>query len=377
MIKIAHIITELNIGGAENMLFNLLSRLDRSEFDNYVISLTDIGSIGKKIQSLGIPVYAFNFKKGPADIFKFLRLSSAVKKIKPRIIQTWLYHADFTGGLLKLMGHKARLVWNIRCSNMDMSRYHFFSRLTRRLCAQLSTLVNDAISNSADSIRHHSKIGYRPEKWHLIPNGIDTGRFRPNPQMSSVTKRKLNIPEDAFVIGAISRYDPMKGHGILFKAFSMLAGDFPGAFLLCAGKGVESSNEKIIRLIGKETKDRVILLGEVEDVTSILPAMDVFVLSSVYGEGFPTAVAEAMSCAIPIVATDTGDTFALVADAGLIVPANNAPALCQALKKMLSSPREETRAMGQAARGRIMENFTLDNIVSLYAKLYRAERFNA
>jgi len=189
---ILHIIVGLDTGGTETMLLKLLSHINKDQYRNIVICLLDIGVIGEKIRRQEIPVHSLRLKKGIKNLFGFFRLFHIfflIHKYKPDIIQTWMYRADLFGLLIgKLI--KKPVIWNIRCSNVEVSR---ITEIIIKLCALLSEFPDAVIINSYAGKEMHERIGYKPKKWLVIPNGFDFDLFVPKDTGKLDLCKKLNI----------------------------------------------------------------------------------------------------------------------------------------------------------------------------------------
>lgn len=217
-LTVVHVITELDRGGAEVMLCRLLERTDRHRFEHTVVSLTDAGTLGPTIRELGVPVQTLGMRRGVPDVRAVWHLARLIRQERPVVLQTWLYHADLVGLIAGRLAGIRAIVWNVRCSDMDMRQYSWSSRLTRRLLSALSAAPAAVIVNSERGRRVHERIGYRPRRWVTIPNGIDLARFQPDPQARERLRKELGLPLSARLIGMVARYDPMKDHATFLRA---------------------------------------------------------------------------------------------------------------------------------------------------------------
>lgn len=314
MIKIVHLIVGLNVGGAEMMLYKLLSATDRQEFEPYVISLTTAGPLAKNIRELNIPVYALEMSKGFSTVIGMVQLAKLLSRLKPNILQTWMYHADLIGGIVgKLIGIPT-IIWNIRQSNLQYSKKS--TKLIAKLCAYLSPYIpSQIISCSLTAKHYHKELGYKEELFNIIPNGFDLNRFKPNKRSHKLLCEQLNIPANAFLIGMIANYMPDKDHQNFVQAAAYLKqalGDEQTPYFVLGGRGLDSQNSSLMEMLhGKHILDKTFLLGYRADMPFLISALDVVTLSSKQ-EGFPNVIGEAMACGIPCVVTDTGDCKAIV-----------------------------------------------------------------
>lgn len=369
--KIIHIITGLNAGGAETMLYKLLSNIDRTKFELKVLSLTDIGSIGKKIEKLGISVKALDMKRGVPDPRYVFRLATILKKEKLDIVQTWMYHADLIGGLAAKLVRNIPIVWNIRHSNLDPEGNKKTTILTAKACAKLSkTIPKKIICCSEASFKVHSELGYEEEKMIVIPNGFDLDAFKPDAEARYSVKRELRIPDDAAIIGMVARFDPQKDHKNLINAAGLLCRSNKNIHFILCGYGITNDNKQLAKWIQEHNLQvNFHLLGRRADMARITTAFDI-ASSSSYGEGFSNVVGEAMSCEVPCVVTNVGDSAYIVGDTGIVIPPKNPLAMAKAWEKLIKLPAEERKILGKLARKRIEDNFEINFVVNQYEALY-------
>jgi glycosyltransferase involved in cell wall biosynthesis len=368
-IKIVHLITGLQVGGAEMMLYKLLSRMDAGRFRSIVVCMTGEGQVAEWIRKLGIDVHPLGMRRGRPSLAAALRLVGLLRRERPTILQTWLYHADLLGLLTARLAGCPGVVWNIRSSKVEMYQHKRLLRYTIRTCAGLSRQPDAIVVNSVAGRRDHRRIGYHPRAWVLIPNGFDTERFRPD-QAARCLRSELGLNSDTFLIGLVARFDPLKDHTTFLKAAGLLHSCCPEVHFVLVGRDVTLDNPVLSRLIeqGKLTR-AVHLLGERRDVPRLTAGLDLATSCSV-SEGFPNAVGEAMASAIPCVVTDVGDSALLVGDAGLVVPPGQPDELAAAWARFVQLEPAQRQRLGDAARQRILSNFGLDAIARQYQDLY-------
>jgi glycosyltransferase involved in cell wall biosynthesis len=370
-VRILHLITSLNTGGAEMSLARLVSGMNRDKFESRVVSLIPLGPVGGQIQQQGIPVESLEMPPGQATLAGFVKLLRLLRAYRPDILQTWLYHADLLGLLAGKLAGVPVIAWNVRSSEMDFSKYRRLSGLVARLCALLSGLPQVVVVNSQAGERHHERAGYHPRHWQVIPNGVDTTLFAPNQAAGSLLRAQWNIPAGERVIGLVGRLDPQKDHPSFLKAAALASQTFPSARFVCVGGGpaVYLSELKALAMeLGLE--ERVIWTGARGDMPAVYNALDLLALSSAYGEGFPNVVAEAMACGVPCVVTEVGDAAQIVGNCGVSVPPGDPSALTEGLLRLLLLPDSERESHGGCARQRIQANFSLENMLARYEMLY-------
>ena len=367
-IKILHLISTLDVGGAEQNLLRLISSMDKASYNSVVVSMTDLGPVGKEIMENGCTVHALNMKKGLPDPRGIYHLKKLVLHYQPDIIQCWMYHANLFG---LLFSHKRNLVWNIRCSDMDLSRYGLVYKYTVKTGAFFSKIPDMVIANSFAGKKFHEGLGYRCRKWEVIANGFDTDLFKPDVKARSRIRLELGIPEDAPVIGLIARFDPMKDHRTFFHAAHLLFKTHPSVHFVLAGQDITARNPELYRLIGDHQDSKQFhLIGQRRDVPQVLNALDIATSSSL-SEGLPNTIGEAMATGVPCVVTDVGDSRTLVGDAGHVVPKNNPEVLAGAWQGLIDAGPDHIRLLGERARKRIREHYCINSSVRHYEELYR------
>lgn len=376
--RIAHVITGLGLGGAEMMLWKLLSAMDRQAFEPLVVSLIEPGPMGERIGALGVSVETLRMTRGLPSAGALVRLVRILREFRPDLIQTWMYHADLVGALARpwvgLGRSRPRLVWNIRQSDLDPRLTRRGTRLVARLDGLLSWLAPERIICCSWRAREvHRALGYRDGRMTVIPNGFDLERFRPDPVARAELRAELGISDASPLIGLVGRFDPQKDLPTFVAAARQVRSACPDCRFLLAGQGMDRDN----RALGTWIQDAglaeaIHLLGPRSDVPRVLAALDLLVSASAYGEGFPNVIGEAMASAVPCVVTDVGDSGLIIGDTGRLVPPRAPAALAQAIGALVGCSAETRRAMGAAARARVRAEYDLPVIVERYQALYLA-----
>jgi glycosyltransferase involved in cell wall biosynthesis len=370
MIKVMHVITALRRGGAEHNLKRLLQHLDRDRFSCTVTEFQPGGALRSDIEELGIRVDCANIAK-PADVpLGFMRLRSFIAAEQPDVVQTWLYHADVLGTLATLPRTRTRLVWNIRNSGLEES-HRLPWRLLVRSSALLSRFVDCIVSNSVAGMEYHQRVGYRPPRWELVPNGWVPARSVPSPLERAAARARFGLAEDAFLVGFPARRARQKDHPTFFAGVRMVGARAPRMRFVLFGAHLDSSAlASEPALADAATTGRIIVMGEIKNVEELLPALDCVTLTSSHGEGLPNAVGEAMAAGLPVVATDVGDVRSLVDGAGIVAPARDPRALADAWIRLSELGSEGCISLGERGRRRIAEQYSLDLMVERYQSLY-------
>lgn len=345
--------------------------MDRRRFTNVVCSLTDKGTIGPQLEKAGISVQSLNLRQPLKIAARIPRLLRSLRRENADILQTWLYHADLLGLLVGKAARVPRIAWNLRCSELDRRDHPRRLFWLIKLLSRLSAFPDAVAANTEAVVRWHQFQGYRRVRWQVIPNGFDLHHFRPDPATRNRLRQTLSLGENTTIIGSVARFHPMKDHGNFLKAASLLLNSKAKVHFVLIGQGLGQKNSQLAKLIRElQIQDCVHLLGERHDVASLIGGFDVFSLSSSSGEGFPNALGEAMACAVPCVATNTGGTSELMDETGIIVPSRDPQALANAWVEILSKTQEERREIGERGRRRIARHFSLERVTQMYEDFY-------
>ena len=369
-IRICHLITSLDTGGAERSLVNLVTAMNRDEFENEVITLLKPGPMAQTLAQAGIPVTSMEIGRQRPNPAAVLSLIHHLRMKRPAILQTWLYHADFFGSVTALFAKPDHLVWNVRSSQIDDRVIRRSTRYLARFLGMLSRRPDAIIVNSRDGQRDHERIGYRPKRWVNIANGVDLERFHPRRDERAALRTRLGVPADATVIGLVARYHPMKDIDTFLRAASRFQQDHENAKFVLCGDGLGAGNSTLPKVVRALDLDRnIVLLGPRSDIELIYPAFDLLTLCSIAGEGFPNVLCEAMACDVPCVATDIGDSAEIIGDCGVIVPKGDHGALVRAWHVLLAKhPQPGT----ETPRSRIAARYSLETMRAQYESFYRS-----
>lgn len=371
MTRILFIITGLGTGGAEAMLVKVLTRLDRSRFDVRVVSLSDPGSHGATIEAMGIPLLCLGMRRGMPSWRAWRSLLQLAKDWQPQILQGWMYHGNLAVSLLqKALSRQVPVIWNIRQTLYDVQNERWMTRLIIRAGRWMSKGTHTVLYNSQTSLGQHNAFGYEAARARVIPNGFDTQVFRPDAAPRKQLRGRLGLADGDLCIGMAARWHPQKDFPTLMRAAELLWAKRPDAVLMLAGKDVDGDNPQLQEWMQRAPAGRLHLLGEQKDMAGFHAALDVATLSSAWGDAFPNAIGEAMSCGVPCVVTAIGDTPDIVGDSGRVVPPSDPSALAAGWLALLDAPPAERQRLGQAARARIIQHYSIEAVVDQYMALY-------
>jgi glycosyltransferase involved in cell wall biosynthesis len=376
--KILHIISGLKIGGAESALLNFLSKVTKTS-DKHVVVYFHYGINVEKIKALGLDVYKISGLLYLYDPICFFRLRKLIKKLKPDLIHTACWSANFMG---RLVGRtlKVPVICDIHGNSYDEGKFrNFFDLATVYIPAKLIAVSEQTKKNYMDNIvsRIHdpSKRAQIRNNVVVINNGIDADRVIGSAGHKPLLRQDFGFNPKDFVIGAVGRLEAVKSYDVLIKAFAMFLKNSGNpeslikAKLCVVGDGAERQNLR--NLVAElDMEKHVVFVGQRDDAVRFYPLFDCFALSS-QSEGMSIALLEALVFGLPIVTTHNSMEHDVIRDGvnGFLVPSNNVFAFSQALKKIYS---DENLALKIRFENKklVLNSFSLNATVEQYKKIY-------
>lgn len=370
--NILHFITSTGFGGAQIMLLRYLRALGPRARNHSVLSLMPQGAIGHEIKSLGVPVHDAGLQQGGYSVGALRNVRRHVRDTRPDLIHGWMYHGNLAARLATCASRSAPpVLWAVHHSLQNIRNERRSSRLIIRAGAALSGGVSGISYCAQISARQHEAIGFASNRSVVIPNGIDTEEFRPDPSARARLGATLGVPDDRIIIGNVGRDHPMKDQARMVAAIACLLDkgcDVQGVLI---GTGQETgSARRAADALG--ISDHISTLGERSDVAQLVSGFDIFLLPSAWGEAFPLAVCEAMACGVPCVVTDVGDSRYIADDTGIAIRPADTQAMAAALSKLVDIGPAARRAMGNAARDRICQNFSMPSYIDAHDAWYQS-----
>lgn len=364
--RILHIISSLADGGAQACLLRLVSTDNVNT--HYILALSNGGIYTKYLRSCGIPIircriYSFFILYDIFFLFRFLWST------RPTLIQSWLIHSDVFSILLSLFC-KVPYIWTLRTCPPSFSNFKFSTYFLAKLCSLFSYFTPSLIICCGPSVSSsNSHFGYSSNKLMSIPNGVDINQFVPSHSIRNNVRAALGLDDNIFLIGMVARFDTLKDFPTLLSSFSLIEKSYPNSRLILVGSGISQNNKSLVDLIKSYNFiNPPILYGSVDCSSCLMPALDLHVLSSVH-EGFPNVLCEAMSCQVPCVCTDVGDSAFIVSSYGWSVPSSNpfsfSSAIASAIDLSINDP-SSWHSLRLSCRNHIIDNYTLDKMVLKY-----------
>jgi glycosyltransferase involved in cell wall biosynthesis len=362
-IKVLHVISKLPIGGVENLLLMVLRNCDRDRFFPLVCSLSDKGEIGQEIEELGFEVVCLNKLKHRLDWTIVKDIYRYIKQNDIKVVFSYQYHANLYG---RIAAHLARVPCIIASVH---NVYTIDKKIHRRI-------INKYLAGWTDRIVAVSKAvkddvlkydGVPGSKVEIIYNGVDLSKFLDT--NGNAIRNEFGIPLGAPVLGTVGRLTLQKGQRYLLEAVSQLRGKFPRLVLLVVGDGpLKNELKEYAKTLG--IQESVIFTGSRRDVPSLLAAMDVFVLPSLW-EGLSISLIESMAAGKPVITTDIAPIREVVNTdkVGILVPPKNSTTLADAVEILLRD-RKLAGRLGMAARERVFSTFNIETTIRRYTGIF-------
>jgi glycosyltransferase involved in cell wall biosynthesis len=361
--KIFILSTSMGMGGADQQVLILAQAMQARGHEVRIVTLAPLGAMGLEAQRAGIPTESLDLQRNLGIVPRFFRLVRMIRAWRPDVLHSHMVHANLMARAARTLAPVPALVSTIHSINdggaLRMTAYRLTSGLVDRF-----TII------SRQAAERYVGIGAVPAtRLQVIPNAVDTTRFRPLLHARPAIRRELGVG-DRFVWLAVGRFEPAKDYPTMIAAFARVAAERPDSQLVLVGEGsLKGEVERLVREGGLE--GRVRLLGVRRDVPEILNAGDGYVLSSAW-EGMPVALLEAAAVELPVVATRVGGVPEVVEDGttGLLVPAGNPGALAEAMVRVESLAPDVRAAMGRRGRALVEERFGTDRVMQVWDRLY-------
>jgi starch synthase (maltosyl-transferring) len=359
-VRIALVITELDVGGAERSLVNLATRLDRRRWSPTVIALGGEGPLVEVIRQAGLTCECLACsRRRPVQVVT--RLARSLRRCRPELVQSFLFHANLATRLAAPWSGKPWVLGGLRVAERGQRWHRVLDFLTAAMSAG-SVCVSRGVFRFSREV-----VGLDSRRLTIIPNGIDPEPFD---RAAAVPRGDLGIPENAHLALAVGRLDVQKGLADLLAAAEQVIAQCPTWHLALAGDG--PCRPWLVDQIASRAclNGRIHWLGQRSDVPSLLKSSNLLVLASLW-EGMPNVVLEAMAATRPVVATAVEGSEDLVIPGrnGWLVPPRHPELLASALVQAASVP-DLCRSYGLEGRARVEREFSLKRTIVAYEQLW-------
>ena len=351
----------LGVGGAERQLVVLAKGLHARGHRVVVACFYGGGALEADLAGSGVVVVDLEKGRRWNTLRFFRRLVALVRREQPAVIHGYLPVPNIVTVLLRPWARDAKIVWGVRASDMDLARYELVDRVVFAVSRVMSRLADLIVANSRAGAEYHIAHGYPRARMHVVPNGIDTHRFSPDPAGREAVRQEWNVAAGDPLVGVVARLDPMKGHPVFLRALATARRTHPRLRAVCVGEGPPAYRDELHALAREIGVDDIVRwTGSRQDLRAVYSALDVLCSSSVFGEGFSNAVGEALACGTPCVVTDVGDSAALVGGLGRVVPAGDPSALGDAISEAL---RTRSAAHSAACRALVEREYGIERLI--------------
>lgn len=355
--------TNLARGGAEMQVAQLAIALRSRGWRVSVVSLLRPSAFENELASSGVAVFSVDMQPGIPNPLALARLASILRKLRPRILHSHLFHANIV----------ARAIRSICPVPVVISTLHSIAESSRRSADVRSRdwlyRITDRLSDAtvcvsrAGAERHAAVHAVSPRRLRVIPNGVDTNRFRPDASQRARVRGLLGI-QDEFAWLAAGRLMWKKDYPTMLRA---MAQQRAGVLFIAGAGPLEAELRSLVCELGANVR----FLGPREDIAELMNACDGLLLSSVV-EGLPMVLLEAASSGLPCIATDAGGVREVVLDdgTGYVVPRGDYDAFARTMSRVAELPAEIRREMAHAAREHVLARFDLRVVAAQWEQIY-------
>lgn len=301
------------------------------------------------------------------EIYRILRVKS------PDIVSSWLYKSDFVSSFACLMHRKSKLVWNVRHAGLDRDSTRFRTRALVTCLGYLSFVPDKILTCSETAIFTHKKKRYNQSKMHVIDNGVDIKKYLPSSIQQNNVNSKIGDIENKFIIGIVGRFSKTKNHKLFVEIAEKLLINHHNIKFVMIGKDLDWRNDVLNKLIcDKNINEHFILMGEQNNIHTLLPELDLFLLTS-NGEAFPNVLIEAMACGVPCISTNVGDCCRILGDVGHVINNYDADAFVAEIERYMLLSEEERQEHRKSVRAWVETNFEISNKLSEHEAFLKSQ----
>lgn len=368
--KVLHIITGLRLGGAEGVLFNLVSNDKINK--HYIISLTNKSYYSEFFFKIGIDVHHFNFFDRSRLIKNFMNLVTVIRDISPTHIQTWMYHANFFSILLKPFFINLPFFWNLRGTH-SFTSLNFSINFIQVVLSLFSSIVPKKIICCSESVKINHMRYFNISKLVVVNNGFDTIRLNSSEHERVALRNSLNLSNDSILFGMACRYHPQKDFYTLFESLNLIKTRGFEFKIILVGSNLNWDNLELVNIIKFYNLENFVLLNGISNnINEFYGVIDFYFMTSFYGEGFPNVIAEAMACGIPCISTNIGEASKIINSLGSIVEPQRPDLFAAEVIKFLKI-MEDKSSFGELknkCREFIESNYGLSKMISNYNNVW-------
>lgn len=367
-ICILHVMDSLSNGGLENGVLNLIKHMDAEQFEHSICTVRALGVNAERLPADRVQLHHLGKRKGSR--FQLLELRRVIREIRPDVV-----HSRNWGAIEAVVAARLTRSCAVVHSEHGLESSAAVHELWRRVAfRRLAFELADRVLCVSRQLRDlYSRLTrFQAHRMTVIHNGVDSRRFCPDPEARARLRRELGILESNFCIGCVGNLSAVKDHGTLLRALERSGQAVRGWHMLIAGEGPERPKLAAMAREVARCGVQISFLGASDRIPELLNAFDVYVLPSV-NEGLSNSLLEAMATGLPVIASDVGGNPEVVHDgiSGLLFAAGGVDELSDHLLKLYARTRLREE-LGDAARRRMREEFSIESMVQNYKHLYRS-----
>jgi glycosyltransferase involved in cell wall biosynthesis len=368
---LALFIPELLVGGSEYQFLELARAMSRVGWRVLIVTYgrTSGPAIMRATEGLEVRIVP----KGRSPISFLRRLRDTLIAENVDVLHACLNSAQAYAMLLRLSGWRGRLIFGVG----DSLPIFYHKDVKNIVCDVL--LYSGVFEPDYYVFNSHRAMGIKsarlsPSRLRVVYNLTDVTRFRPRPESRALLRRELGLPLDTEIAGMVANVSEYKDYPMAVRAAQRVHSVRPNAHFVAIGNTSNPLGEEVKRLAGAlGLGEHFHFLGTRPDVEMLVPGFDILFSSSVT-EGASNVICEAMACAVPCVVTDVGDSAHTVGDTGIVIPPRDDVRLAKALLDLFEAGPEQRTHIGQRARQRMAETFSMENAISDYIALYTGSK---
>jgi len=366
--KILFIHANLEVGGAEMMRLMLLKNIDRNRYDIKICCIGKKGKIGKELEEMGYAVDELGENPDSLNLLITIKLAEYIKKKKPHILHSSLFNSNFHSRICKLL---CRMPYMITEEHGEHKQYKGIKFLPYRMADYFLSGLSDSIVCCSEELRQDiagsEKIPL--SKIVSIENCVDKNMYQVKESRDGI-RRKHGISCQEFVLIVTASLKAGKGHSYFIDVIKNIRDKGYNVKCFFAGDGPLRDSLRL-KVKGLKLEDKIIFLGNVDNIANYLNASDIFILPS-FSEGLSIALMEAMYMALPCIVTEVGANQNLVKTGfnGTLVVPGDACGLEEAVAFYLKN-RHLIKSFGENSKSVIVNRYSsLDRYARQYYELW-------
>ncbi len=364
--KLLYLITDWDYGGAEMQVMRISQWMKKHGYEVVLVSMMipKADDWTQTLKDCGIEVQTLGMKKGYGDWKAVFTMLKIVKKEKPKVIHSHMFHANLLSRIVWIFVKDIKVINTVHGEEEFLGKRRWVYRGLNCM-SEITVCCGKTLAEQAQKMQCISK-----GKLKVIYNGLDTDQYKKNDKIKDTLRSEFKLKDSDFVWISVGRLYPVKNQNYLIQEFTRLYSRFSNARLLLVGDGPDK--DKLMKHVNKFGMDKAIIFtGKRNDISTFLNIADAFVLSSIH-EGLPLCLQEASSIGLPLVATDVGGCREIVIDGenGFLCKSEEIGGLCKCMEKVMELDLDERTRMSAKSREIAIENFEMDTIADKWIKLY-------